>query len=198
MDPTTRLHLSPPVVYTTERSHTPGRGMAGKFTDSAEDHGVPVVRTHGSFAAANTQGTALGAGSVVIDPCLSRIFVAAYLLTGNAEQAEAVASESIQQLDISATRDGRLSWKTLAAAILQRDPGPEQMHHEAPMALPVELQRVLRLPPRLRQCFVLRVLMAMPRHYCAGLLHMGADQVEANSSQAAQVLASIVTGAAPN
>jgi len=140
----------------------------------------------------------LVAGSVVIDKSLSRMFVAAYLLTGSARQAEALVSESIRQLDIDATRDGRLSWKASAATALAEDPGSEQTPGEAPTALPVELQRVLRLSPRLRQCFVLRVLMAMPRSYCAGLLRMDADQVEANACLAAQELARIMAGEATN
>ncbi len=132
----------------------------------------------------------------MIDRSLSKMFVAAYLLTGSARQAEAVVSESIQQLDVDATRAARLSWKAIAAAILRAEPNSEPVADEAPVALPVELLRVARLSPRLRQCFVLRVLMAMPCHYCAGLLRMGAEQVEANSSLAARELAGIMAGEA--
>jgi hypothetical protein len=66
------------------------------------------------------------------------------------------------------------------------------------VALPVELLRVARLSPRLRQCFVLRVLMAMPRRYCAGLLRMDAEQVDANSCLAAQELANMAAVEATN
>jgi hypothetical protein len=65
------------------------------------------------------------------------------------------------------------------------------------VALPVELLRVLRLSPRIRQCFVLRFLMAMPRQYCADLLRIDAEEVDANSCLAAQQLASIVVSDGP-
>jgi hypothetical protein len=172
--------------------------MAGNIPDSAEDYGVPVHRMSGSSTVADVEGTALTAGSVVIDENLSRMFVAAYLLTGSARQAETVVSESIQQLDTRATRAGYLSWKAVAAAILPEDADAGSTPDEAPTALPIELRRVLRLSPGLRQCFVLRVLMAMPRHYCAGLLRMDARQVDANACLAAQELARIVTGEAAN
>jgi len=198
MHPTGRSHVSSAMVYTMGRFRTLGRELTGEFLDPDEDLGVSVIPKHDSIAAADLQGTALEAGSVVIDHCLSRIFVAAYLLAGNARQAEAAVSESIERLDLAAARNGRLSWKTIAAAIMRSAPDSEPTSEEAPIALPVELQRVLRLSPRLRQCFVLRVLMAMPRHYCAGLLCVDAGQVEANSCLAARELASMAAVEATN
>jgi hypothetical protein len=196
MFPKMRFHLSTAVVHTMERSRKPARDMAGEFPESAEDYGVPVFRMENPVA--SLEGTGLAAGSIVIDKCFSRIFVAAYLLTGNATQAEAVTLESLERLSIHATWNGCLSWKAIAAAIVPEDPDSEPAPDQAPASFPVELQRVLRLPPRLRQCFVLRVLMAMPRHYCAGLLRMDAEQVDANSCLAMQDLARMVTGEAPN
>jgi len=198
MYPPTRLHLSTPMVFTMERSCAPGHDLAGEFPDSAEDYGIPVRRMRGSVTAADIDATALEAGSLVIDKSLSRMFIAAYLLTGSARQAEAVVSESIQQLDANATRDGCLSWKAIDAAITRGDRESEHTADEAPAALPIELRRVLRLSPLLRRCFVLRVLMAMPRHYCAGLLRMDAEQVDANSCLAAQELARILAGETTN
>ena len=52
----------------------------------------------------------------------------------------------------------------------------------------------MRLSRRLRQCFVLRVLMAMPRQYCAELLRIDAEQVDANCSLAAVELARLAAG----
>jgi hypothetical protein len=182
------------MVYTMEGSGTPGQDMAGEFLDSAEDYGVPVPRMGGSATLADIETAALAAGSVVIDKSLSRMFVAAYLLTGSARQAESVVSESIQHLDTNATRVGCLSWKAIAAAILSEDPDADPTPDESPTELPIELLRVMRLSPRLRQCFVLRVLMAMPRHYCAGLLRINAEQVDADTCLAAQELARIMAG----
>ena len=191
MSPKRSLPQSTAAVFTTGRPHTPGRDMAGESFDSAEDYGVPIPRIDGADTGTSTHGTPLAAGSIVIDKCLSRIFVAAYLLTGSAQQAEAMMLESIQQLDIDATRNGCLSWKSIAAAIARGCSGAEQRPDEPSTALPIELLRVLRLSPRLRQCFVLRVLMAMPRQYCADLLRIDAEEVDASSRLAAQKLANI-------
>lgn len=175
-------------------SRARGYDAAVEPADRPGDYGVPLLPTGCPANAAQTRGNGFEAGSVVIDKCLSRIFVAAYLLTGSAIRAETAVSESIQQLDIDATRGGWLSWKAVAAAMLREDADAQQTPHEAPVALPVELLRVLRLSPRLRQCYVLRVLMAMPRHYCASLLRVDAEQVDADSCLAAQELARAVTG----
>jgi hypothetical protein len=161
--------------------------------DSAEDYGIPVPRMAGSDAIADIQWPAAAACSIVIDKCLSRIFVAAYLLTGSAEQPEKAMLESTQQLNAGATHDGCPPWKAIVAAIMRRCRDSVEAIDEALTILPIELRRVLWLSPRLRQCFVLRVLMAMPRQYCAGLLGIDAEEVDASSGLAAQELATFVT-----
>ena len=184
------------VVFTMGRSRPPGRDMAGEPFQSNGDYGALVPRIDGTRSLADLQGAASSAGSIVIDKCLARIFVAAYLLTGNTQQAEGATVESIQQLDLNATRSGCLSWKAIAASITPGNPDSEGTPEEASTELPIELLRVLRLSPRLRQCFVLRVLMAMPRQYCAGLLQIDPREVDANSSLAVQQLARIVAAEA--
>lgn len=197
MYPRRNLRVSISVLPSTDRSRTAAAGMADESFEPTADYGVSVPQM--DWLDANVPGTALTAGSLVIDKCLSRLFVAAYLLAGSAKQAEAVMLESIEQLDIKATRDGRLSWKAIARAIMLGDADSEQPPDEAPPTiLPVELLRVVRLAPRLRQCFVLRILMAMPRQYCAGLLHIDARQVDENSRLAARQLANMVAGEAAN
>ena len=166
----------------------PGRGLAGRHIGPVEDYGVPVreMRPPGT----NVHGIGLTTGSVLLDRSLSKIFVAAYLLTGSEKQAECLVLESIRGLDIQSFRNGRLSWKALDAAIAWEGAGSEHAAGAAPsMRLPVELARVLRLSPRLRQCFVLRFLMAMPPAYCAGLLRLETEQVDANCALAARELA---------
>ena len=58
-------------------------------------------------------------------------------------------------------------------------------------ALPAELQRVLLLPRDLRQCFVLRLLMGLPRERCAQLLGVDIAQVKHMTAMAAIELAEI-------
>jgi len=181
--------VSTAAVPAKGRCRNPGGDRAGESFDSVEDYGVPLPRMDGSRTAADIQGTAFAAGSLVIDKSLSRIFVAAYLLTGSARVAEGVMLESRQPLDIDAIRSGCPSWKAIAAAIVRGNPSLEETPGDASPMLPSELLPVLRLSPGLRQCFVLHVLMAMPRHYCAGLLRIGAWEVDANSRLAARKLA---------
>jgi hypothetical protein len=175
------------------RSRAPGLVTAGEFPLRAEDYGIPIVRAGATVSAAGSL-----AGSVVIDHCLSRLFVAAYLLTGCARSAEAGTMESVQQLDMPATPQGCLPWKAIARTMVHAVPDSARPPAAAPSRqLPAELLRVLRLPSPLRQCFVLRVLMAMPGHYCACLLHLDAAQVDANTHLAARELASMAAPAAP-
>ena len=196
MFPTNRLHQSNALVLTFGRPRMPGLDSA-ELPDAPEDYGVPVPGVDGSDR--NVHGTDLTAGSVLLDNSLSRMFVAAYLFTGSARQAEAVILESIQQLDVRTTRNGSLSWKAFTGALLRGGPASARTPDEASAPrLPVELRRVLRLSDSLRQCFVLRVLMAMPCHYCAGLLGMDAEQVASFSRLAARELAEMAAAETAN
>lgn len=55
--------------------------------------------------------------------------------------------------------------------------------------LPVELQRVLRLPQTPRLCFVLRILEGWPREKCATALGIPAETVDDETCAAARSLA---------
>jgi len=189
-----KASISPPgaAVPAMERPPTPVPDKAGRSFESAEDYGVPVPRIDGPGTVAGVPGSGLAAGSIVVDKCLARMFVAAYLLSGSAIDAERATLESIQQLDISAVPNGRLPWKAIATAVMRGIPDSEQTPGGAPPELPVELLRVLRLPPGLRRCYVLRLLMAMPRQYCADVLRIDAGEVDRNTCLAAQQLATIV------
>lgn len=159
--------------------------MSPEHPSCAEEYGALVART-----GAEVSAPGFLAGSVVIDNCLSRVLVATYLLTGCAASAETHMPHSLQQWD------GCLPWKAIARAIAQACPDSKPSPVEAP-ALQPEMLRVLRLPSPLRQCFVLRVLMAMPGQYCARLLRIEAAQVDVNTHLAARELASMAASAAP-
>lgn len=59
---------------------------------------------------------------------------------------------------------------------------------QASFGLPLELQRVLRLPTDLRQCFVLRLLVAMSREFCARVLGLDVAAFDHKVCLAAQTL----------
>jgi DNA-directed RNA polymerase specialized sigma24 family protein len=124
-------------------------------------------------------------------------FIMAILLTGSVKHAEMAMLEGIRSLDIDVTPEEERLPTIISAAMDPRQWSgprlPEEMAHAASL-LPVELQRVLRLPMDLRHCFVLRLLLPMPRESCARLLGLDVGTVNRNTSLAAQALAQIVQG----
>jgi DNA-directed RNA polymerase specialized sigma24 family protein len=128
---------------------------------------------------------------------LRMTIVAAILLTGSVKHAETAMLEGIRSLDIDATLEEELLPSIVSAAMDPRQWSgrrpPEEMAYASSL-LPVELQRVLRLPMDLRHCFVLRLLLAMPREFCARLLGLDVGTMDRDTSLAAQALAQIVQG----
>jgi hypothetical protein len=111
---------------------------------------------------------------------INRAFLAAHLLTGSAERAERAIMEAIALWDLDQS-DNELFEQVLRAAVqgtvedvqaIPNGAGSPNTH------LPAELQAVLRLAPQLRQCYVLRVLVGLPRQACASLLHLSSQQVD--------------------
>ena len=123
---------------------------------------------------------------------LQEAFRAAVLLTGNLKQAEEAVLEGILLWNSEVAPD--LLQKTTAAAVeknltaISRSEDLSQTFGH----LPVELQRVLRLPASLRRCYVLRILMALPNATCSMLLGLDPHAVNRNACRAAQILARIV------
>ena len=122
-----------------------------------------------------------------------RAFITAFLLLGDAEEAEAAVLKSIGSMNAADASGEELVQEAVIAAIesdrlTQRDPNDPEL---ASKMLPLELQRALELPHSLRQCFVLRVLMGLPREVCARLLSLEGRQVDRVASSAMSELAAI-------
>jgi hypothetical protein len=99
---------------------------------------------------------------------INRAFLAAYLLTGGAEQAERAMMEAIA-LWSPGQSDNELFELVLPAAVEGTAGDVEEIPNGADSPdtpLPAELQAVLRLAPQLRQCYVWRVLVGLPRLAC--------------------------------
>lgn len=109
-----------------------------------------------------------------------RAFITAFLLTGNAGSAEAAVLKSIGFMNCVDASGEELFQGTVSAKIETDElPGPRQPEPGSAFEmLPVELQRVLQLPRRIRQCFVLRVLVGLSREVCARLLSFDGRQVD--------------------
>jgi hypothetical protein len=111
--------------------------------------------------------------------CLGKAFVAALLLTGSAEKAEAAVLEGIKLLELDETCETLVN-ETLKAAIEMRpdiESGTAELEQLSSI-LPRELHPVIHLSPHFRQCFVLRILVGWPREICARLLDLETRQIE--------------------
>jgi DNA-directed RNA polymerase specialized sigma24 family protein len=120
---------------------------------------------------------------------LATPFVTAVLLTGSAERAETAMLEGIRSWDADADPDEELLRTTVSAALDLYRPQRQEEITQASFLLPVELRGVLQLPPDLRQCYVLRLLMGLPRESCARMLGVDAGAVDRDTGLAAQALA---------
>ena len=96
---------------------------------------------------------------------------------------------AIESIDIDAATSEELLRLTVIASmrIMPSAELPEISASGEPL-LPVDLQNVLRLPNGLRQSFVLRVLLAMPRDFSAQLLDIDVSALDRSTALAAQTL----------
>ena len=111
---------------------------------------------------------------------INRAFLAAHLLTGSAEQAERAITQAMAMWNPDQNDDELFGQVLRAAAqgsfedVQVNSNGVDTLG----MPLPAELQGVLRLASQLRQCYVLRVLVGLPRQACASLLQLSSQQVD--------------------
>jgi DNA-directed RNA polymerase specialized sigma24 family protein len=115
----------------------------------------------------------------------SRAFLAAHLLTANAEQAESAVMEAIASWDPDDDCEEALFERVLNIALRGQ---PSDVPDSPASFLPAELQAVVHLSPQLRRCFVLRILVGLSRQACARLLHWESRQVDQYTSAALKVL----------
>ena len=124
---------------------------------------------------------------------MDKAFVTAFLLSGNAARAEAAVLQGIESMNSDRGKPEDLLQTTVEAAIERETFGERSLTPPGPALtrLPLELQRVMRLPHFLRQCFVLRVLAGLPRELCADLLNSDQGQVDRGTCAAMLELPSI-------
>ncbi|HYZ86005.1 MAG TPA: hypothetical protein VE621_16460 [Bryobacteraceae bacterium] len=117
---------------------------------------------------------------------ISTASLVAMLLTASASLAEEAVMQAIEWMD----RSEELLRMTVVASI--KITPSEQKHGFIGDGLPVlpdELQDLVQLPLRLRQAFVLRLLLAMPRDFSAGLLDLDLSTLDQMTTLAARILA---------
>jgi DNA-directed RNA polymerase specialized sigma24 family protein len=113
---------------------------------------------------------------------LRRSFLTARLILGNSTQAEKTVMEAISVWNPDEEDEEQLFRITLRTAVQSRITGPSAVSDDKctdDSSLPVELRRVTELsPPEIRHCFVLRVLVGLPSHVCAQMLHLDIHQLD--------------------
>ena len=124
---------------------------------------------------------------------LEKAFITAMLLTGSVSMAEAAVLHAIGEQDNRAGSGPSLLCRTVSASLKT----PSYMRllslqelESARNAVPANLRTVMLLPRLPRQCFVLSILLSLPRRECALLLKISAAEVGSYSGAAASVLAS--------
>jgi hypothetical protein len=116
----------------------------------------------------------------VLRDAANRAYIAAFLLSGSAERAEAAVLESIRLMNSDVASGEELLQDAVHAAIELEEICGQRVGELGldSSTLPFELQCVLHLPQYPRQCLVLRVLVRLPRDTCARLLRSELNQID--------------------
>lgn len=109
---------------------------------------------------------------------IENAFIVGLLLTGSIEQAERAIVDSIHCSETEYVCGQRVFRRVIQWAVDPQEQRSCRVIDEASVrVLPFELGRVLHLPPGLRHCYVLRILVGLSREVCAWLLHVDVEQI---------------------
>jgi hypothetical protein len=124
---------------------------------------------------------------------LGRVLTAAVLLSGDMTQAEDAVADAILALDTDGFETEAFLLCVSILSIQRSRNSPKRSIRrtgEISITLPTKLQNVLNLSLKLRHCFVLRVLLGLPKKTCSQMLQVDDDELEKSvSSAAAQLVA---------
>jgi hypothetical protein len=128
--------------------------------------------------------------SLVTEEDLAKSFITALFLVGNVREAEAAVCNAIDSMDPDQPSVESLIRLTVVAATrsAEVESGVGDYSLAIPL-LPLELRRLMSLAAGLRRCFVLRMLLAVPRVECARLLRISVSQVDERACAGARLLA---------
>ncbi|HUA84558.1 MAG TPA: hypothetical protein VMB85_11905 [Bryobacteraceae bacterium] len=114
---------------------------------------------------------------------LDRAYLTALLLTGSGENAEKAVSAGIAAMDENQLSGESLLRESIRIAVAHNAVEIKKIE------LPLELWRVCCLPWCLRDAFVLRILVNLPRAVCACMLQCDQNQLDERVRAAARLLA---------
>jgi hypothetical protein len=123
-----------------------------------------------------------------IMPVIDRAILTAHLLTGSLQEAERAALKAIDSWNPDEEPEDVVFNSVLEAAARVQPQQDATGADACASDLPNELKAVLRLAPRLRSCFVLRILVGLPSQVCARLLRLQSKQVDEYTCAALQSL----------
>lgn len=126
-----------------------------------------------------------------IQGAVNRAFWVALLLGCDTTTAEAAVLDGIVACEDVSRRS--LLIEALRSTLRRRANSAEAI--DAVQLLPAELRRLFGLPPRSRDCFVLRILLDLSPEICAGLLNMTCTEFD-DALNAALFSGSAVSGLA--
>ena len=113
---------------------------------------------------------------------LENAFIVGLLLTGSIQLAERLVLESVEPPCPDDLLSEALFRRVIHDSIQIQPPETPDLQgnqlESAASILPFELQCVLSLSDNLRHCYVLRMLVGLPREVCAWLLHQEIWQVD--------------------
>jgi hypothetical protein len=126
--------------------------------------------------------SSVGNQGVGIGETIHEAYLAAYLLTGCAELAESAVLNAVEAWRPERQSERELFMLALKAATVRGSTGPEPVANH--LALPPELEAVLRLPRELREAYVLRFLTGVSREASAELLGISRAKLDEYASAA--------------
>jgi hypothetical protein len=123
---------------------------------------------------------------------IENAFIVGLLLTGSIEQAERAIVDSIHCSETEDACAQRVFRRVTQWAIDPLEQRSRCVIDEASVRiLPFELGCVLHLPPDLRHCYVLRILIGLSREVCAWLLHTDIQQIGQRTQSGVNGLAQV-------
>jgi hypothetical protein len=123
---------------------------------------------------------------------IENAFIVGLLLTGSIEQAERAIVDSVHCSETEDVCGQRVFRRVVQWAVDPQEQRSCRVIDEASVRiLPFELGCVLHLPPDLRHCYVLRILVGLSPKVCAWLLHTDVEQISQRTQSAVNGLAQI-------
>ncbi len=133
------------------------------------------------------------AGGSALPLIVNRSFYTALLLAADVGQAETAVRRAIEFWESDCEPEEVLFQRAIHSAVAAPVATSTDIESLdlAESLLPSELRSILRLPTRIRQCYVLRVLVRFPEPIVANILHLSAGEVNRNTCTGLERLAAV-------